>query len=126
MTKLSKFTADLDVRIKQDQFMLLRGFYYYLEEDKECIIKVPRYFITDLASIPKFCRCFISYLGKHNKAAVIHDFLYSKLSDNYYLTRKQADNIFLNGMKILKVSKFKRYLMYCCVRVFGKFHYKKQ
>ena len=85
------------------------------------IIKVPKGFRTDFASIPKilFALPFINYKDKFNKAAVLHDFCYcSKL-----LPRKECDKLFLNAMKILGISLWKRYLFYYTVRIFGRSHY---
>lgn len=57
------------------------------------------------------------------RASVIHDYLYSIKSDETYkaLSRKEADKIFLEIMKIEGVFIFKRYIMYISVRIFGSF-----
>jgi len=85
------------------------------------IVKVPKGFRTDFASIPKilFALPFINYKDKFNKAAVLHDFCYcSKL-----LNRKECDKLFLNAMKVLGIPLWKRYLFYYTVRIFGGSHY---
>ncbi|EJI0210340.1 DUF1353 domain-containing protein, partial [Salmonella enterica subsp. enterica] len=48
--------------------------------------------------------------------AIIHDYLY----DNALRTKKEADLIFLDGMKVLGVPKWKRIVMYQAVRLFGR------
>ena len=86
------------------------------------VITVPIGFTTDFASIPRFARNLIPKLGKYNKAAVIHDYLYSvKIT-----TRKGADKCFRDGMKDLGVVKWKRTLMYFAVRLFGGFAWRKR
>ena len=87
-------------------------------------IKVPIGFVTDFASIPRFARIIIPKLGKQNKAAVLHDYLYQ----HHQLTikglrltvsRKEADITFLDSMEALGVAKWKRLIMFICVRAFG-------
>ena len=84
-------------------------------------------FVTDFASIPRFARLLIPKLGRYNKAAVIHDYLYHRqtrivegvLFKSYVFNRKQSDDIFLDAMEDLGVVKWKRKLMYLSVRAFG-------
>ncbi|ECE7748109.1 DUF1353 domain-containing protein, partial [Salmonella enterica subsp. enterica serovar Ngili] len=51
--------------------------------------------------------------------AIIHDYLY----DNALRTKEEADLIFLDGMRVLGVPKWKRTVMYHAVRMFGKGRY---
>ena len=83
----------------------------------EFVCRVPADFETDFASIPRFARILIPKLGKYNKAAVVHDFIYQ--SDSINLTRSQADRCFLRGMADLGVPRWKRYVMYWAVRLGG-------
>jgi len=95
-------------------------------------LKVPAEFPTDLASIPRVFRLFFPVNGKHRKAAVVHDYLYSWLgnlpegttsvdivSGESVNLRKFSDGLFLQMMKDLGVSRFKRYPMYWGVRSGG-------
>ncbi|EAQ9999427.1 DUF1353 domain-containing protein, partial [Salmonella enterica] len=59
--------------------------------------------------------------GKYAKAAIIHDWMY----DNALRTKKEADRIFLDGMAVLGVPKWKRLVMYQAVRLFGRGMYEK-
>lgn len=91
----------------------------YIYQTKEYLIKVPKGFITDYASIPKLLRIIILPYGKHSGASVIHDWLYS--SDcNLDISRKKADKIFLEILKEEKINFILRLLMYFAVRKFGK------
>ena len=78
---------------------------------------VPIGFITDGASIPKLFWSFIGspFTGLYRRAALIHDYLY------YIQTTKRscADRVFLEAMKSLKVSLWKRRVMYYAVRGWG-------
>ncbi|MMS78136.1 DUF1353 domain-containing protein, partial [Salmonella enterica] len=53
------------------------------------------------------------------KAAIIHDYLY----DNALRTKWEADRIFLDGMTVLGVPRWKRTIMYWAVRLFGRGRY---
>ena len=78
------------------------------------VVFVPRGFKTDFASIPKIFWSIIGGpTGKYTNAAVVHDYLYVKGT----YTRKRTDQIFLEAMKGLKVSWWKRKAMYFAVRV---------
>ncbi|EHM6603896.1 DUF1353 domain-containing protein [Salmonella enterica] len=60
--------------------------------------------------------------GKYAKAAIIHDYMY----DNALRTKQEADLIFLDGMVVLGVPKWKRTVMYWAVRMFGRGMYGKE
>ena len=82
-------------------------------------ITVFKGFITDGASIPKCLQCIYSPYGKYIKAAVIHDFLYSKFN-NTGINRTLADKIFKFIMKETKVNNSTINKFYRAVRVFGE------
>lgn len=122
---MSTFTNELIVKSFGKKWELMESFYfYYLNKDKKTIIVIPSGFITDFASTPRILYPLFPPIGKYNKATLMHDFLYSKKSNNYNLTRKQSDQFFLQSMEVLGVGK-KRYLMYCVVRLFGKSKFKR-
>lgn len=86
------------------------------------VIRVPKGFITDGASIP---RCFWNIFdpfGPYLKIAVCHDYLYSPLNKDF--DRLQSDQIFLEGMKDLKIGFIQRNLIYHSVRLFGWMFYR--
>ncbi|HIC6968973.1 TPA: DUF1353 domain-containing protein, partial [Salmonella enterica subsp. enterica] len=96
-------------------------FTFYLSDDNSDIIEVPAGFITDLATIPRIFWILLLPDGKYAKAAIIHDYLY----DNALRTKWEADRIFLDGMSVLGVPRWKRTIMYWAVRLFGRGHYNK-
>ncbi len=73
-------------------------------------------FVTDLASIPRAVRSLIPQVGRHLQAAVVHDWCYA---GNTKLTRREADDLFYEGMTSLGVPWWKRQAMYTAVRMFG-------
>ncbi len=112
---MSSFTKELKgTFINFNRFQLDATFEYYTEDGEDTII-VPAGFISDGASIPRIFWTIIGspWSGKYGRAAVIHDYLYYK----QIFTRKKSDLIFLEGMKVLGVSWWKRHLMYRAVRM---------
>ena len=96
------------------QWKLFESFMY---DNFPVLIEVPKGFVSDGASIPKFAWILIGspWSDVYGKAAVIHDWGYHTQTR----TRKQVDKIFLEGMKILGVGWWKRGTMYNCVRCFS-------
>lgn len=122
--------------ISHDTLVLLKASRAELKEELVyysgiITIIVPEGFITDFASVPRIFRPFLPVLGKHNNAAILHDYLYSehwaKESKNMtvHFTRKQCDRIFLHAMEILGVSLVNRMALYAGVRLGGKKYFKR-
>jgi len=87
-------------------------------------IRVPQGFITDFASIPKCLTLLLPDWAKFNKSPVLHDWLYrTKTIMGEPITRKQADDIFLEAMLVGWKDYPKRYfvahLEYYAVRIAG-------
>lgn len=79
-------------------------------------ITVPEQFMTDLATIPRIFWAILPPSGKYAKAAILHDYLYTKKDRS----RAACDEIFHEAMGALGVAKWKRSVMYWAVRAFGK------
>ena len=123
------FKNEIKVTLLDKKIQTLEPFPYYLTHNpfyKEIV--VPKGFISDLASIPRVMTPFIPKLGKYNKAAILHDYLYDVMSEEFYImiSREDADNIFLESMGILGVKKHRAKLLYLGVHLFGKPNYRKQ
>ena len=82
-------------------------------------VKVPKGFVTDLASIPKFFWRILPPFGLYSEAAVIHDYLYRCEGLTSYPTKADADNLFYEIMLDSEVKKWKAYAMFKAVRLFG-------
>jgi len=106
--------------------------YCGVQVTKKNVISVPKGYITDLASVPRFCWAFIAPFDVA-RAAVVHDILYEKINTAYknekILTkhdrekyRKVADDVFKEGMEsaVPPVPKWKIWAAYNAVRVFGR------
>ena len=85
------------------------------------LILVPCGFKTDFASIPRIFWAILSPLGRHTIPSIIHDYLYSDL---FKISRKEADLIFYKSMLDYGVEIYYAKIMYWCVSLFGKKHFK--
>ena len=84
--------------------------------DGKIKIVVPAGFIYDGASVPKlFTNVFPKSGARYDRAACLHDFLYATRMFN----RKKCDEIFLEAMKFDKMTKWKAWIIYKSVRLFG-------
>ena len=116
----SGFDTPLDVRLRNDgKFMVLSEFVYHVGGlGTSTFIRVPRGFVTDFASVPKFLHPILPKVGTHGKAAVLHDWLYHLVRKGE-LRRVVADAMFLEAMQTLKVPIWKNRLLYYGVRLGG-------
>lgn len=117
---MSRFTEPLVVTPRPDghTWIVLSDFGYEVgEEDSNDVINVNIGFHTDFASIPRLLWAVLPRWGKYGNAAVIHDWLYWCQTRS----RREADDIFLEGMKVLGVTPWKRNVIYYAVRWFGCF-----
>lgn len=92
------------------------------------VIRVPKGFATDLASIPRPFRLFITVNGKHRESAVLHDWLYNKKGKLPFETysRAEADRLFLSAMKSQGVNWLTRSAMYAGVRLGGWVYWRRK
>jgi hypothetical protein len=101
------------VRGSKRDWRLVEPFKY---EDEDHAIFVPGGFVTDFASIPRGLWNIFPPWGKYGKAAIVHDYLYRTKGQT---SKRTADLIFLRGMEVLEVPKWKRKVMYWAVKYFG-------
>lgn len=132
---MSSFTKPLVTQYMPDtkNWMLppTFGFRYWIgEENSGTYVDVPDMFRSDGASVPRPFWNIIPPWGDHGQAAVLHDFLctYRTIIRNgkaVTITRKECDDIFLEAMLVLEVSRAKANTMYAAVRTYatvtGKF-----
>ena len=115
---MSRFTEILQVAPLPDgrNWVILKDFGYDVgEENSGETINVPIGFVTDFASVPRPLWWFAPKWGRYGNAAVIHDFCYWDQSYD----RRKSDDIFREGMQVLKVGRIKTWLLYYAVRYFG-------
>lgn len=116
---MSKFTSALVVSPLSDgkSWVLLDEFSYHVgTENSSDVIDVSKGFATDFTSVPRVFWWLIPRWGKYGNAAVIHDWLYWQQKTK---SRREADDILLEGMSVLGVSGWRKTLIYYAVRYFG-------
>lgn len=80
---------------------------------------VPEGFRTDLASVPRLPLAYMLFGGVADEAAVVHDYLYSER----LVSRKMADDVFDEAMKVKGIWAWRRWPMWFGVRLFGGSHW---
>ena len=89
--------------------------YYYCYGDTGEVIKVPKFFVTDFASIPRIARVLYDP-SSFAEAATVHDYLYAVGSEG---GRPKADLVFKTMLKESGVSARRAAVMYRTVRIGG-------
>lgn len=123
---MSSFTSELIVKPLEDgkHWELCESFEYRIGSlGSNQFIIVPKGFVTDFATIPRFL-WFLPYWAKFNKAPILHDHLYKvRRIMSEKITRKQADDVFLEAMMIewryRKSRHIVAWLEYLAVRLCG-------
>lgn len=120
---MSRFTQDAEPLgrfISADVFRLEEPMEYWVgEEGKGALVRVPKGFETDFASIPLVFQNLLSKFDVSRRAAIVHDYLYRTHGKGGIYSREQCDKIFLEAMEILGVPWLRRKTMYRAVRLFG-------
>lgn len=84
--------------------------------------EVPQGFKTDFASVPRFPGAWWIAGATAQRPAVVHDYLYR----TQLVSRKEADQIFLEAMQCDGIGWTHRNLMYAAVRLGGRAAYNKE
>ena len=138
---MSSFTTSLILRFLDTKegikrFEVYEPFIYYIDRlGGNLKVEIPEGFCTDFASVPRIFWSVVPPIGLYGKAAVVHDYLCEKNHawqvdeqgnwSYYTVSRKEADKIFLDAMKVLGVGKVKRNTMFWGVRFYSIFTFKK-
>lgn len=99
--------------------VLSDDFYYCYPLTHE-VIRVPKGFETDFASVPYAVSAIIDPMGDNAEAAVVHDYLYAVGEPGQ---REKADTILLDALAQHHVDPIRRKLMYEAVRAGGAQNY---
>jgi hypothetical protein len=128
---MSKFTEILTVSPLPDgkTWIIRKKFGYDIgREGGTEFVGVPVGFMTDFASVPRLLWSVIPRWGTYGNAAVIHDYCYWTRQVSVRrkrkiilksISRKRADEIFFEGMGVLRAAFYYRYPIYWAVRMFG-------
>lgn len=108
---------------KSDRWRLVNPVTAVLTDGTELIVN--ELYVTDFASVPQILWSLIPPIGRYNRAALVHDFLYDLrfreevLGENE--ARKFADLQFLYiANSVYPKGEILHYLMYKMIRWFGK------
>lgn len=100
------------------EFVVEEGFRAIWERPGDRLsLFIPAGFKTDLASIPRIFQSIVPKLGHHIRPAIVHDYCYEFDTG---LSRREADEMFREGMKNTKVNWLRRWAMWTAVRAGGK------
>lgn len=96
-------------------FYILSSPLYYESDLVGVVLVAPEGFETNFVTGRKllFVRRIVQ--DKMNKAAVIHDLLYS----NGFVSREMADDVFYEAMIVSDVARWRAWAAWAAVRVFG-------
>lgn len=101
---------------KMTKWKLVEPFVFELNlPDLQKRIVIDKGFETDFASIPRVFYSVLPPVGRYGVAALVHDYL----CVTTYVSRKDADKVFYSIMKESGVKRWKRKVMYCCVRAYA-------
>lgn len=82
-------------------------------------ITIPAKFKTNFASIPKMFWFIYGPVGKYNRAALVHDYLYTYQK----YPKEWCDSAFLDLMNQSEIGPWTRYPIYYSVKFFGFFSF---
>lgn len=109
----------------REHWIVTKGFEYYIgKKEDNCYIQIPKGYLTDGATVPKFFRSFVPTWGKYGAATIVHDYLCEFLTireqgREVVISRARGDYIFLEAMKVLNVPLYRRLSMYIAVRLYS-------
>ncbi len=107
-----------DLSSNPSEWIVLDAYVFWSHRIQRGVV-VPRWFVTDLASIPKIFRPLISVNERHRYASLPHDVLYS-LAGQVGIDKKTSDLIFLDFLNVCKVPYWKKWSMYLAVKFGGR------
>lgn len=124
---MSRFTGELTItHLDADwkRWRLEQPLVYEIGSlDSGKVVTAPAGMVSDGASVPRFLWAILPAWGRYSRAAVIHDHLCDRIANGdpheFAITRKRADRIFLEAMKVCGVKRPIRWAMYFAVRLFA-------
>ncbi len=100
-----------------DYFYIDEDFSLQLHVDTDCLkVRVPKGFVTDLASSPRVMWSLVPRIGRYAYPAILHDYLYWKQD----FTRAESDRIFKVAMTVFGVPWLVLSTLYKAVRLGGE------
>jgi len=115
-------TPNITYSVRKKSWILTQDFYF---ADGLYLIRVPKEFEFNLASVPRFLWIIIPPFELSILAPLIHDYIYRTdgIVENVKYTRLETDKLFKILMKREGVSNFKANISYLAVRALGWIHW---
>lgn len=110
------FLTDLVTKTIDDGCSKLMSPLQFYSKSLKRVIEVPTGFCTDGASVPRLPIIYLAVGGRAKRASCIHDYLYATHETR---SRRQADIVFLEAMKVDGIPLWARELMFVGVRLGG-------
>lgn len=107
-------TLAVEINAAGTRFTLLRP-HSFPEE----AVTIPAGYRCDFASVPRFLWSWLPPLGRYQRAALLHDWLYDQHLRDGLGDRAKVDAVFLRQMRRDGVGWRTRWTMYLAVRAFG-------
>lgn len=120
---MSKFLSKLDVRLVDGDANDGRGAWaldsdlVYASDVAGATFTVPRGYVTDFASVPRWPAAYWLFGDTSHAAAVIHDYLYTQKR----VPRALADRVLREASAVSGVPAWRRWPMWLAVRLGGGF-----
>lgn len=116
---MNRFPEPLQAELQTDRktWRLLAPFSYL--DPEQGLLTVPEDFETDFASVPRLPIVFDLVGAYGHAAAVLHDWLYRTC----LLPREEADRVFFNALRSSGIARWRAWLMFFGVRLFGASRY---
>lgn len=125
---MSKFITELEVKLVDQQAAEGRGTWKltapmaYESDVADQTLIVPKGFVTDFASVPRFPATYFALFGNiAAEAAALHDYLYSTTP----FSRYKCDCVLKEAALATGCAKWKAWGLYIGVRIGGSSHYGK-
>lgn len=110
---------------QKDYWKVVKTFAYYVGDPQDRnVVVIWKNTRTDGASVPRIFWSIVPPWGRYGPATIIHDKLCTGTKihtpeGERACSRKEADQIFNNAMKVLNVDKWQRRLIYFAVRAYA-------
>lgn len=132
MSNFTRYDAALSMQyhkqaselLGRDHWIVTEPFVYYLDSlDSNLYVTVPTGFLTDGASVPRILWSVVPPWGGYGQSAVLHDYLceFALITNGHIrlpIDRKRCDEIFIQSLDVLGVSKYKQCLLSSGVSIY--------
>lgn len=112
------YSAELSAKNGVDTWVVLGNMFYYVgQRDEKNWIQIPKGYRITGAKVPRFMRSWLKPCEQGGQAAILHNYLRETGKGKFdgirrKVTKKEADRIFLEAMRVVGIPLFKRWALY--------------